>query len=208
MKLLKILLVVIALVISGGGSSFAQTSVEGNVLTSDGFPPVTITFDDSISFVGSEKFVLYGVADTEIFLFASIEGNQVQRLYWIQFEGYLPHVDHKYDYSGSQGRTVINGHMYYEDSWVWNLETAEIKSDSDTQHVLTLLEEAGLKLVPDLLGLRLVRLDATARNELMIVYLQDFSEYSDVSAEFDDEKWAEIDSQLRESALAGFRVSE
>ena len=98
--------------------------------TSTQFPPVVMEFDDGLEYVGSSEFVLYGVADAAIHVFVALgDQRRVQRLYWIQFEGYLPTVDRSYDYDASQGRTEIGGHQYYEDAWVWNLNAVDIRRD-------------------------------------------------------------------------------
>lgn len=166
-------------------------------------------FDDGLEYVGSSEFVLYGVADAAIHVFVALgDQRRVQRLYWIQFEGYLPTVDRSYDYDASQGRTEIGGHQYYEDAWVWNLNAVDIRAGSDTEHVLELLREHELVLGPELIGLRLVRLDAERRKELMIVYLEDLRA-SRLSADaLSGRDRARVVEALRTRALGGVRIEE
>lgn len=206
----KLILTMTAIVMCGAGANTvaAQTTVRGSVLTSTQFPPVIMRFDEGLEHVGSTEFVLYGVADAAIHLFAELEDGRVERLYWIQFEGYLPTVDRTYDYSDSQGRTRIGDHDYYEDAWVWNLNTARIRPGSDTERVLDLIRERGLMLGPELIGLRLVRLDGAARNELMIVYLEDLSVSGLSPGALGGGDRPRVVEALRTRALGSVRIEE
>lgn len=184
-------------------------AVDGNVVTPTGFPPAVIELDEELRYVGSDEFVLGGRADTDVHVYAEADdAGQVLRLYWIQLEGYLPSVDRRYDYSGSQGRTEIDGHMYYEDAWVWDLDAIEIDPASDTGHVLALLRDDGLRLGPDLIGLRLVRLDAARRNELLIVYFEDLAAAGLGPDALSGPDRARTVEGLRGRALGGFSIEE
>ena len=76
-------------------------TVQGSTLTSTHDPAVRITVPKSAQYDGAERFVLYGVADCEIEVFVEADSaKNVTRLYWIQFEGYLPSkpdLHHEYD---------------------------------------------------------------------------------------------------------------
>jgi len=75
--------------------------VEGNVITSERDPQVRIHLPNSAQYVGADRWVLYGMADCELHAFVDADPQKnVQRLYWVQFEGYLPtkpELKHKYD---------------------------------------------------------------------------------------------------------------
>src|SRR6185295_965687 len=52
---------------------------------------LAVRVPNSATYVGSDRFDLYGVADAEIQLFAESDRNRrLTRLYWIQFESYWP----------------------------------------------------------------------------------------------------------------------
>jgi len=54
-------------------------------------PAVRIHLPRSAQYVGADRGVLYGSADCEPHAFVDAdEQNNVQRLYWVQFEGYVP----------------------------------------------------------------------------------------------------------------------
>jgi len=56
---------------------------------------------NSAQYVGADRWVLYGMADCELHAFVDADPQKnVQRLYWVQFEGYLPtrpELKHNYD---------------------------------------------------------------------------------------------------------------
>src|SRR4051812_35220338 len=74
-------------------------SVKNQELISTGLPAIKIRFDKPFKYVGQQSFVLYDVANAEqhFFVDADKEG-RIKRLYWIQFEGYLPDNSHTYRY--------------------------------------------------------------------------------------------------------------
>lgn len=70
-----------------------QVTIEDNTLISKGFPEGRITVDESFNYVDGETFIRYEVARCEIHLYAEAdESGRILRLYWFQFEGYLPSV--------------------------------------------------------------------------------------------------------------------
>src|SRR5690349_2603795 len=74
-------------------------TVAGRVLTSKDMPAVQLEFDKSFKYAGSQSFVLYDVANAEQHFFVDADKDRhIKRLYWIQFEGYLPDNTHTYDY--------------------------------------------------------------------------------------------------------------
>src|ERR1700738_4981950 len=106
-----------------GGSLAAQTpgperKVAGNVITSKREPKVRIELPKSVQYVGADRWVLYGIADCELHAFVEADSQRnVQRLYWVQFEGYLPskpELHHRYD---SARHATISGMDFYVDTW-------------------------------------------------------------------------------------------
>ena len=68
-----------------------ERKVEGNSIYSAHDPHVRVQLPDSVQYVGADRWNLYDIADCELHAFVDpdMEKN-VQRLYWVQFEGYLP----------------------------------------------------------------------------------------------------------------------
>src|SRR5574341_224044 len=74
-------------------------TVKGQILTSTETPAVKLEFDKAFKYVGGHDFILYEVARAEqhFFVDADKEG-RIKRVYWVQFEGYLPSNTHSYRY--------------------------------------------------------------------------------------------------------------
>jgi len=95
--LLKQIVVIIFVCISLASETKApERKVKGNVITSEREPSVRIQLPESVQYVGADRWVLYGMADCELHAFVDTDHQKtnrqknVHRLYWIQFEGYLP----------------------------------------------------------------------------------------------------------------------
>jgi len=152
-----------------------ERSVAGNVITSERDPAVRIELPRSVRYVGVDRWVLYDMADCELHAFVEADDQMsVQRLYWVQFEGYLPtrpELRHTYD---SPRRTNIGGFDFYVDTWVTPSD-AKHEPGSDSEHVKALLRAGGYKM-PGMMKVRLVHLlDEQKRKELMIIYGEDLA---------------------------------
>jgi hypothetical protein len=190
----------------------SQGRVQGQTITSTGFPQGSITFDSSFTYVGVDTFVLYDVARCEIHLFAQADSaRNVQRLYWVQFEGYLPGIDDTYNYSNDPRRTLINGFTFYDRPRYYNSEAAAAnrRKGSDGEHMMKLLERNGYRITGDLMTLRLVRLDPSSRNELMIIYAEDLGLHGLSVAELErsPQTWEAVTDGLRTRALTGMTMT-
>src|ERR1700759_2394457 len=78
-----------------------ERKVSGNVVTSERDPKVRIELPRTVQYAGADRWVLYDIADCELHAFVEADKDKnVQRLYWIQFEGYVPtrpELHHTYD---------------------------------------------------------------------------------------------------------------
>jgi hypothetical protein len=173
-------MVVLLLSFLCGGALTGQTAlperrVSGNVVTSLRDPAVRIELPKAVQYVGADRWVLYGIADCELHAFVEADGpGKVQRLYWVQFEGYLPSrpdLHHTYD---SPKHASIGGLDFYVDSWV-RAKDATAESGSDREHIDALVQAKGFR-IPEMMYVRLVHLlDNEKRKELMIIYGEDLA---------------------------------
>jgi hypothetical protein len=166
------------------GSLAAQTGppdrkVEGNTITSTHDPAARIRLPPSATYVGADRWILYGMADCELHAFVQADSQKnVQRLYWVQFEAYIPtrpDLHHTYD---SPRHTQIGGLDFYIDTWVKPTSDPidPTTPGSDAEHIRKLLQTHGYKLPPGTISVRLVHLlDEQKRKELMIIYSEDVS---------------------------------
>jgi hypothetical protein len=161
-----------------------QRKVDGNVITSEREPKIRIQVPKSVQYVGADRWVLYGIADCELHAFVEADSQKnVERLYWIQFEGYLPtkpELKHTYD---SPRHARIGGLDFYVDTWV-RPNGATTEQGSDREHIETLIRGKGYKMPAGMMYVRLVHLlDEQKRMELMIIYGEDLSDTGYTAAE-------------------------
>ena len=104
-----------ALFLVCSSTAWAQRVVSGNTVSSGTLPKVVLHLDPTLTYLGTQSFVLYNVANAQQFFFAELDGKRVKRYVWIQFEGYLPDKPHTYNYS-SDSITTIWGRTIYRNS--------------------------------------------------------------------------------------------
>jgi hypothetical protein len=151
-----------------------ERTVQGHVLRSAHDPKVQLSLPASAHYVGASRWVLYGMADCELHAFVEADAHKrVQRIYWVQFEGYLPsrpELHHAYD---SPRHATLGGLDFYVDTWVEPSNAAE-KAGSDGEHIKALIRTHGYTLPAAMMSVRLVHLlDASKRRELMLIYSED-----------------------------------
>ena len=187
-------------------------SVKDQVLTSTEMPAVRIEFDKGFKYVGNHSFILYDVAHAEqhFFLDADKEG-RVKRMYWVQFEGYLPSNTHTYRYKVNKTAN-IGGLEFVADAYARNIKGNPGRPDSDSARARAFLESKGYRMASDdVLSQRLVHLvDEAKRNELMIIYMEDLSGMGLTAADIAEggraaARWEEISNGLLERAVKGMK---
>jgi hypothetical protein len=197
--------IVVAVLYCGGLSAqtrVPERKVEGNVITSKREPRIRIQLPKSVQYVGADRWVLYDMADCELHAFVEADGQKnVQRLYWVQFEGYLPtkpELEHKYD---SPRHAKIGGVDFYVDTWV-RPNDDKIQPGSDREHIEALIRAKGYRMPAGMMYVRLVHLlDAQKRKELMIIYGENLADIGLTAAELREggkayARWPVIEKDL------------
>jgi hypothetical protein len=151
-----------------------ERKVEPSAVLSARDPNVRVRFPQSAQYVGADRWNLYDIADCELHAFVDSDAQKnVQRLYWVQFEGYLPSkpdLAHQYD---SPRHTSVGGLDFYVDTWVRSKDE-QTQPGSDRQHIEELIRCKGFNMPAGMMYLRLVHLlDERKRKELMIIYGED-----------------------------------
>jgi len=182
----RILLILLSLATLAGASDAPERKVERNVIRSQRDPAVTITLPKAVKYAGASRWELYGVADCELHAFVEPfdsaqgfgpEGPQakqnVRRLYWVQFEQYLPsHPNAHYTYDSPE-HTTIGGFDFYVDTWP-QASDEKTRPGSDREHITKLIADKGYRMPAGMMYVRLVHLlDEQKRKELMIIYGED-----------------------------------
>jgi len=213
------LLKAIAILALACGSLAAQNGaperkVEGNVITSGRDPRVRIELPKSVQYVGADRWVLYDMADCELHAFVEADTQKnVQRLYWVQFEAYIPsrpELHHTYD---SPRNTTIGGMDFYVDTWV-RPRGAPKESGSDREHIEALIRAKGYKMPAGMMYLRLVHLlDQAKRKELMIIYGEDLVPTGITATDLQErgkahDRWSAIEQGLIERAQQRIAVEQ
>lgn len=218
------------------GEHAPRRTVNTNVVLSSADPSVRIVVPKHAHYVGTDLWVLYGIANCQQFVFAQPdERDTVKRLYWVQFEAYvasMPKLHHLYS---SKRHAILGGLDFYVDTWIDEnaapkahatdiaaLERylrskgyavpAAINSGSDTEHVDTLLAAKRYRLPPVTASVRLVHLaDAAARKELMIIYAEDLTGTRLTPADTKEgaagyDRWKSVEAGLIRAAEANITI--
>lgn len=185
--------------------------VSGRTLVSTEAPAVRIELADGFRHVGGQRFVVYDVADAEQHLFVDADAaGLVRRLYWLQFEGYLPGNDHRYKY---EGEVVMLGPLAFVGNAAARSTTGDPRPGADGARARELLRAKGCRLPPQMLWQRLVHLtDASKRHELMIIYMEDLAPLGVTAADLSAggksaDRWPAVSKGLLARAREGLRLS-
>lgn len=215
-------LILISLFLFLAGSPLAQTppssempthTVKGQVLTSQDLPSLRLKFGKDFKYIGGHSFILYNVARAEQHFFVDADKDgRIKRLYWVQFEGYLPDNKNTYTYKGA--KTVnIGGLDFFADAYARNIKANPGRPDSDAAKGREFLESKGLRLGSDeTLSQRLLHyIGPENRNELMIIYLEDLSLAGLTAADLakdgkDAAKWPSIMDALLAKAIKDIEI--
>jgi hypothetical protein len=190
----------------GAQVSGPERRVSGNVITSEHEPAVRIELPKAANYLGADRFVLYGIADCELHAWVEADAeNKVSRLYWLQFEGYLPSKSELHHTYNSPRHASLGGMDFYVDTWVRSKGDA-IEAGSDREHIEGLIRGKGYSMPAGMMYVRLVHLlDAEKRKELMIIYGEDLAETGLTAPELAEsgmahDRWPTIDRGLIERA--------
>ena len=192
----------------------ALREIQGQVLKSIESPAVKIKFDKAFKYAGSQDFILYDVARAEQHFFVDADkSGRIKRLYWIQFEGYLPTNTNTYKYK-SPKIVNIGGFDFFADAFARNIKANPGRSDSDGARARSFLEAKNLRLpAEEVLSQRLVHLvDESKRSELMIIYMEDLTSLGFAAADLAPNgksagEWEGVSKALLDRARAGMQLS-
>ncbi|HEV2109894.1 MAG TPA: hypothetical protein VGT99_00960 [Gammaproteobacteria bacterium] len=151
-------------------------TVQGHSVISSHDPKTEIALPTAAVYVGSERWLLKAYwDDVELHAFVDAGADKhVQRLYWVQFEAYLPsHPEEKHDYDSPRHAT-LGGLDFFVDTWVSSPgSTDDPDPDSDSAHLKAVLRSKGYTLPASRMSVRFVHLMDDARKELMFIYSED-----------------------------------
>jgi len=163
----------------------AQRVVEGNRITSTELPKAVLEVASALVYAGTQRFELYGVANAEQHFFVELEGTRVRRLLWIQYEGYFTTNTNTYDY---REETISHsGRTWHRRVSTTHIPGTETRPESDGARARAFFKAKGWTIGPEVMLERLVwLLDSPARNELMIIYMEDLTDQGLTAADLSE----------------------
>lgn len=179
----------------------AQRHRDGQRLVSDSLPAAVFTFDSTLTYLGTQSFILYDVARAEQHFWGVVDGTRLKRFVWIQFEGYLPDNAHTYNYS-AYPTVMVSGRPFHHNGGIRRAELTRPRANSDGARMLQFLADKGYTLGDVTLYQRLVWLvDQAARHEVMVIYMEDLEGVP-------EERARALQSVLLGRATALFKIAD
>lgn len=183
-----------------------ERTANGNDLLSDHDPNAILRFDPAFRFLGGQKFILYGVADTEQYFFVeTTPEDKIISIYWVQYEAYLPSKSYTYDYEDSPLRVSLGDYEFYTDTAVFEFDpNIQRARGTDGAMARQFLASKGYQYPNQVAYTRLVYLtDESRQKELMIIYLGDLSLRGFTATELDEggarnALWPEVEQAMLE----------
>ena len=199
---------------AGDKDASSDRAVRGQTLISSAMPAVRVKFADGFKYAGTQTFILYNVARAEQHFFVDAdEQGRVRRMYWVQFEGYLPGNTHTYDYKSTK-KVTLGGLEFVADAGARHIQPGSGRPGSDGERARVFLLEKGYKPASDdVLTQRLVHLvDEQKRDELMIIYAEDLAPMKLTAQDLAPDgpaaaRWEEISKGLLERTVKGLEIS-
>lgn len=192
----------------------AHQFVQDGVLISLHEPSLAIDVDNAFTFVGRHSFTIRDIAAGERFVFVDATNDIIERLFIVQFEGFLPGVDdfYRYDLTGSP---VVANYPFRSNGYAVDIVeaiTANPKGESAATYPF--LESKGYSVPAHWMMWRSLTVTDQARNkEIIIFYVENVDAtgltladlYKDDSA---TAEWISIQKDLEIRANSSFRLTE
>jgi len=166
-----------------------ERTVVGQELVSTSDPAANLRFATEYQYIGGQKFILYGVADTEQHFFVETnDDGKLKSVYWVQYEAYLPGKSYTYDYDDSPLRLSLGEYEFFTDTAVfYNDPTRKRRRGTDGAMVRQFLTAKGYSYPDQVMYARLVYLtDESKQKELMIIFMDDLSDYGYTATELQE----------------------
>lgn len=187
--------------------------VRDHTLVSEHDPRVTITIPKQAIYVGTNRWILYDISDCELHVFVDADANKViQRLYWIQFEGFVPsrpELKHTYTDPVQQ----IQGIDFYVKSRLGGMDEWD-EPGSDSEHVHKMLQSAGFIAPKGMMYVRFVHLlDPQMRKELMVIHAENLDSMGIALKDLmpggkSENRWPQLEKKLVQHASERIHFSQ
>ena len=196
------------------GTNSTHQFVEDGVLISLQEPSLAIDVDDAFTFVGRHPFTIRDIAAGERFVFVDVAGDLIERLFIVQFEGFLPGVDdlYRYDLSGSP---VVANYPFRSNGYAFDIvEAIAANPKGESAATYPFLESKGYSIPAHWMMWRSLTVADQARSkEIIIFYVENVDTTGLTLADLyqDDAataEWISIQKDLEIRANRSFRLTE
>lgn len=210
--LTQLMSILLLAAVHNAGADAPDRTIRGHTLVSTHDPAARIGLPASTTYVGADRWLLKEYADDiELHCFVDADpGKRVHRIYWVQFEAYLPsRPELKHQYTSTR-HALLGGMDFITDTWVEASDSAE-EPDSDGAHLRALLGSAGYLLPKSMMSVRLVHLTDNSRKELMFIYSEDTAPTGFTAADLGKGgrahgQWPAIEARLIDRAEHGITI--
>lgn len=194
-----------------------ERTVRGQTIESNHQPAARLRFARDFTYVGGQRFVLYGVAEAEQHFFVDADSSgTIRSLYWVQFEHYLPSSSGSYTYASRQVVT-IGPFDFIADTKVFadyskTVLNPDSREDSDQAYAGRLLRRKGYKPPAAAARTRMFYVpDSTRRAELMVIFVEALTPSDTVGRELPIEgpaqdRWPELADRVVRDAKRGLSI--
>ncbi|WP_411031750.1 hypothetical protein [Spongiimicrobium sp. 3-5] len=160
--------------------------VQDNMLISNELPEITIKVHETFEYIGNFDFEIVAnsdeyekdiqgkpIASGERFVFAVNEDSVIEKLFIVQFEGFLPSVDFTYNYNFDKAET-IGKNKYRQNTWYYDSKKlAEENPANEGALTRSFLKKKGYMVEDEYMMSRFVGLASPDRKyEIIIYYLE------------------------------------
>ena len=164
-----------------------ERQVIDNVIISEDTPSIKIKVDDEFAFVGKFDFEIIAsseeypedligkpIASGERLVFLKSDQEQsVEKLFIVQFEGFLPENDLIYNYDFSKAES-IGSNKYRHNTWIYDARSmAEQNPSNEGAKTIKFIEDKGFTLQDYFMMSRFVGLASEDRKNEIIIFYQE-----------------------------------
>lgn len=148
-----------------------QLQVRGNTVISKINPSLAIKITDEIPFLGRHPIKIRDVAAGERVVFGDVDGNLINRLVILQFEGFSPNVpEAKYQYN-FEGRPVVAGYPFRSNPFSFDLPRSRLENPGgESSDTAVFLESLGLAPPKTWMMWRSLTAELPERRDELIVF--------------------------------------
>ncbi|NNE65086.1 MAG: hypothetical protein HKN33_00850 [Pyrinomonadaceae bacterium] len=213
-KCLLILVLFLTFLPSEVEAQESTRQVCGNAVVSKALPEIKVVVNKDFKYVGSFDFKIRDVAAGERFVFVDADGKKVIRMFLLQFEGFLPHIDDFYRYS-FKNALEFGKHKFRQNNYAYSNSEAR-RQNPKGEGVLTedFLKAKGYEVEDELMMSRFITVPPeNKKHELILYYLENVSSSGSKLSEFYEndsatETWKEIGRALKERSFGAFSIGE